>query len=216
MQTKIRDPDAVLVSSPMNDTTDELLDGVIERNGVCLRQLLALLRPLCLRQVRARLGQREPPEAADILNETESLLFEWSVDVEPHRRLPRGEPLGKLAWRLVNEVLQRRARQAKRQRALVEAVVTTADFPREAKPDEIGFGVERIARLILALPRADSEALTLELQHQLAGGPTVATALSLVPRAAEGRLYRARVKLLRALHESGLIDEQDDPENPDG
>ena len=197
----------------MVDTTDELLDGVIERNSVCLRQLLVLLRPLCLRQLRSRLG-REPPDAADILDETESLLFEWAVDNEPRRRLPRGEPLGRLAWRLMNEVLQRRSRHEKRHRALAQEVAATADFARQAEPNEVGFGVERIARLILALPKAECEALTVEVVHQLGGGPSVATALSLGPRAAEGRLYRARVKLLHALHEQKLID--DDPENPDG
>jgi hypothetical protein len=199
----------------MNDATDELLDGVSERNAVCLRRLLALLRPLCLRQLRSRFG-REPDDAADLLDEAESLLFEWSVleDDEPRRRLPRGEPLGRLAWRLVSEVLQRRSRQERRHRALAEEVAATADFARQAEPNEVGFGVERIARLILALPQAECEALTLEVRHQLGGGPSVATALSLGPRAAEGRLYRGRVKLLRALHEQKLID--DDAENPDG
>jgi hypothetical protein len=196
----------------MIDTTDELLDGVIDRNSVCLRQLLRLLRPLCLREIRSKLG-RTPPEAADILDEAESLLYEWSVEADPRQHLPRGEALGKLAYRLIHEVLRRRWRQENRHRAIAEGVATGADFPREVAASAAGFGIERIARLILALPKAECEALTIELDHQLGGGPSVAAALSLSPRGAEGRLYRARVKLLHDLHEHGLID--DDLEDPD-
>lgn len=121
----------------MIDTTDALLDGVIEQNSVCLRQLLTLLRPLCLRHLRSRLG-RNPHDAGDILDEGESLLFEWSAHSEPRRLLPRGEPLGRLAWRLMREVLQRRARQERRHREIAASVAATADFDREVPRTPLG------------------------------------------------------------------------------
>lgn len=53
-----------------------------------------------------------------------------------------------------------------------------------------------------------------EVRYQLGEGPSARTALSLSRHTTEVRVYRARTRLLSALHEHGLID--DDLEDPDG
>jgi len=191
----------------METTDDELLEGVLRDDARALRALLARLRPQCLRVLWdrfARLGDSE----AEILDEAESLLFEWSRGPGARERLLRGEPLGKLAFRLVWQVARDKLRGRQRHERLSDEVVAAGDSPA-VDPPAAGFGVEPILALILALPDTHREVLLAEARCQLGGGPPIAAALAVRPSAARMRLQRARVAFLEALHERGLSELMD-------
>jgi DNA-directed RNA polymerase specialized sigma24 family protein len=191
----------------MEIETEQLLERVIEGNARALRELLVRIRPHSLQVIWdrfARLGH----EAEDILDEAESLLFEWSLGRDARERLLRGESLGKLAFRLVWEVVRRRRRDKQRQVDLAGEVVTHV-ASHSVDPPASGFGIEAIVAVILTLPETHREVLLAEARCQLGEGPPLAEALGVLPGTARSRLKRARAFLLPALAERGLSELMD-------
>ncbi len=196
----------------MTTETDKLMEGVLRGDSRALRDLLVRLRTHCTQILWdrfARLGDTE----AEILDDTESLLFEWSVGPRARERLPKGETLGALAFRLVSQVTRQKQRQDQRQERLVTDVPSDGDA--HADPPAAGFGTDGIVAVIEALPEFYRNVLVGEVRFQQGLGPPLDELLSVSRGAARVRLTRARAVLLRALRERGLS-ELIDPEATDG
>jgi hypothetical protein len=186
----------------MPTDSDQLLEGLLRGDSSSLRELLVRLRPHCLQVLWerfARLGAAE----AEILDEAESLLFEWSLGPGARERLLRDEPLSKLAFRLVWEVARQKLREGEHHERLT-GEVRASGAEISVDPPAPGFGTEAIVAVLLALPATHGEVLAAEARHQQGLGPPIAEALTVEPVAARVRLTRARAALARALYERGL------------
>ncbi len=182
--------------------TEKLIEGVLRGDSRALREFLLRLRPQCMRVLWerfARLGDAE----AELLDEAESLLFEWSVGPDARERLLRGEPLSKLAFRLVWQVARDRLRADQRQERLIAGASAEAEGSSEPPP-VASYGLAALQAVILALPATHRDTLVAEARFQQGKGPPPAEALAIEPVAARVRLHRARAVLLRALSERGL------------
>jgi DNA-directed RNA polymerase specialized sigma24 family protein len=181
---------------------DRLLERVLRDDVHALRELLVLLRPHCMQVLWDRFAQLGDAEA-DILDEAESLLFEWSQGPKARDRLERGDTLGKLAFRLVWQVSRDRLRQAQRQERLIEEVLAEGGVA-SCDPPAPGLGTAALLAVIAALPETCRDVLEAEVAFQHGNGPPLAEALSVSPGAARVRLTRARAVLNRALREKKL------------
>ncbi len=192
----------------MSTETDALLEGVLRGDSRALRAFLLQLRPHCVQKLFDRFGYLEA-EQAEILDDAESLLFEWSLSVNARRHLPEGESLGKLAFRLLAEVVRRHRRAEKSHARLVRSL-TASPVVSQVVPAPT-FETEAIVALIASLPQVHREALTAEVCFQRDGQPRPAEAMGVSEGTARVRLVRARLALVRALKGGPL-----DPEASDG
>jgi DNA-directed RNA polymerase specialized sigma24 family protein len=191
----------------MAKTDDQLIEAVIRRDGRALRELLRRLRPHCRGTLWDRyktLGSVQ----ADILDEAESLLFEWTLEPRARERFRPGESLGALAFRLVAEVVRQRIRPEQRQ-AKIAAYLAAESEGDSAPPPEASFGTEAIEEALVALPEAHRRVIVAEVRFQRGEGPPLAEALGVTMGAARVRLHRARTLLFKALVDKGLIDPQE-------
>jgi DNA-directed RNA polymerase specialized sigma24 family protein len=195
----------------MPKTDDELIEGTIRRDPRALRELLLRLRPLCARKLLDRFG-RLRDEQADLLDEAESLLFEWSCSPRARALLPAGEDLGTLAFRLISRVVDLRRRDRERQGRLAAEVTANADVLDTAVDPEV-FGTTRLVAAMESLPDTHRKVLIAELCFQLGDGPPLAEALGANPASARVRLHNARAAMLTALEREGTFDS---PENDHG
>jgi DNA-directed RNA polymerase specialized sigma24 family protein len=184
------------------DELDDLIERVLRGDSHALRSLLIRLQPYFVQKIFDRFAHLAA-QHSDILDEAESLLFEWSVAPRARELLPKGETLGTLAFRLVSQVARQRSRQQIHDARLAVALRAEAG-KASVEPPAAGFGSGAIVALILALPDTHREVLLAEAGSQLGEGPSLAEALGVKPGAARMRLQRARAVLLRALRESGL------------
>jgi DNA-directed RNA polymerase specialized sigma24 family protein len=178
----------------MSTEIDTLLDGVLRGDLPSWRSFLAELRPHCIQKLYDRFGYLADAQG-EILDDAESLLFDWSIDEQARRRLPRGEALGTLAFRLVSEVVRQRSRREKRHAWLVRALSSTAEVSHEPSSR---FETDAIVAEIAALPAMHREVLEAEVAFQCEGGQRPAQVLGLREGAARMRLNRARAALLLA------------------
>jgi DNA-directed RNA polymerase specialized sigma24 family protein len=197
----------------MEQNNDQLIEAVRRGDSNSLRELLHRLQPHFVQKIFDRFAHLAE-QHSEILDEAESLLFEWSLGPRSRELLPGGESLGTLAFRLVSQVARQRSRQEKRDLRLIGGIQAEGDGG-SVEPLAPGFGVEPIVALILALPETHRDVLLAEASCQLGEGPPLAEVLSLRPGAARMRLQRARVVLLDALKRRGL-DELIDAETTDG
>jgi DNA-directed RNA polymerase specialized sigma24 family protein len=199
----------LILGPTMASETDKLIDGVLRGDSRALRELLLRLRPHCLQVLWdrfARLGDAE----TEILDDAESLLFEWSLGADARERLVRGESLKKLAFRLVWQVARDKERGEQRHQRLGNALAGAGDAAG-VDPPAPGFGMGVVFTVVLALAETHREVLIAEARCQFGKGPPLEEALGLKPSAARMRLQRARAALVRALRDRGmgeLLDEE--------
>jgi DNA-directed RNA polymerase specialized sigma24 family protein len=191
----------------MSKTDDQLIADTIRGDSEALRELLQRLRPRCKGTLWDRfhaLGHLQ----ADILDEAESLLFEWALAPDAGAQVRSGESLGALAFRLVHEVVRRRAREERRQAQLVSLFSAELDEPA-VPPPEAAYGTAAIEEVIDSLSEEQREVISAEVRFQRREGPPVFEALGITVITARTRLCRARAALYRALVDKGLIEPQE-------
>src|SRR5450432_156083 len=164
------------MGATMPSTTDQLITGTIRGDRGALRELLAHLRPHCAHKLFAHFGYLRD-EQADLLDEAESLLFEWAVSPQAWELLPADESLSKLAFRLLSRVVQERRRQQRRNARLVDEMTAAADVLGTTTESE-AFGTEEVVAALESLPEKHREVLLAELQFQIGDGPALDAALS--------------------------------------
>jgi DNA-directed RNA polymerase specialized sigma24 family protein len=208
MQELVRDP-SCFEESIMSATDEQLIAGTIRGDAEALRELLQKLRPRCKGTLWDRfrtLGRLQ----ADILDEAESLLFEWALAPDARERFRPNESLGALAFRLVHEVVQRRVREERRQARLASAF--SAELEESVvPPPEAAYCTEAIEEVIDSLSEEQREVITAEVRFQRREGPPVFEALGITVITARTRLCRARAALYRALVDKGLVEPQENP-----
>jgi DNA-directed RNA polymerase specialized sigma24 family protein len=191
----------------MAGSNNELMEGVIRGDAWALRELLPRLRPHSLQALWDHYGYLGGVQA-EILDDAESLLFEWSLGPKARTRLPVGESLGALAYRLVAQVARRRTRQRQRQARLESELVASLDFPSHPSP-AASFGTGAIEKVIEGLSEAHRSVIVAQVRFQLGEGPPLAEALNTTVGVARVRLCRARAALVPLLIDKGLMDAQE-------
>ena len=191
----------------MPRTTEQLIEGTMARDSGALRELLAQLRPWCAKKLFDRFAHLGD-QAAEILDDAESLLFDWSCSPRARELLPPGEPLSTLAFRLVSRVVQQRSRREQRQRNVVQELTALAEAPAAPEaPDRSR--VEGIMDVLEALPEPHRTVMLAEVRHQLGEGPPLAELFETTFGAARLRRHKARAVMWRALLEAGLVDAEE-------
>jgi DNA-directed RNA polymerase specialized sigma24 family protein len=191
----------------MDVSNDQLLRGTMRGDGRALRELLRRLRPHTQATLWDRFGNLGGAQA-EILDDAESLLFEWSIDPRASELLRARESLGALAFRLVLEVVRRKARAQRRQDRIAAELSQSLDTP-SVEPPQPTFGTGAIEETLMALPAVHREVLIAETNFQCGEGPPPAQVLHTSDGAARVRLCRARTVFYRALVDKGLIDPQE-------
>ena len=188
----------------MARTDEELIEALIQEDAEALRELLPRLRPCCLRVLRDRYGHLDSAQA-EILADAESLLFDWSLGPRARERLPRGESLGALAYRLVAQVARRMSRQRRQQLRLERELAADLD-PPSVPPPAPTFGTGAVEAAIAELPENHRQVIVGQARYQLGVGPPLAEVLSTTVESARVRLHKARGVLVGLLGDKGLVD----------
>jgi DNA-directed RNA polymerase specialized sigma24 family protein len=188
-------------------SNEQVLDREEWNDPAALRELVQRMRPHCLRTLVERFTQMTP-EKRDILDDADSLLFEWSVAPDRRTLLPRGAGLGSVAFRVVSQVVQKRLRAEGRHAAIVQELAREGETVTDGAA-AIHFDTEAIAGIVLALPATHREVLVAKLRFERGEGPDLAEALGVDAVTARRRLCRARLVLATALKQNRLIEPQE-------